>query len=129
MSTAEIIYQHLDAFTGGIEDFLAATADESYESKVYEPFHMTVMGGRTVTFGFYKEMGGDLCPDPEFKVTLRDSAADMGSLSVVTLLGSLHGAEDGNGEYCAEFLEDMVTRKKNGIMTLKDLVIYPKPGE
>ena len=32
MSTAEAIYRHLDAFTGGIEAFIAAVADEAYES-------------------------------------------------------------------------------------------------
>ena len=45
MSTAEDIYQRLDALTGGIEDFLNAIADETYEVEVYEPFHRTVMGG------------------------------------------------------------------------------------
>ena len=38
LTIAGAIYKHLDAFTGGIEEFLAATADETYESEVYENY-------------------------------------------------------------------------------------------
>ena len=125
MSVAETIYKRLDEFTGGIEDFLTNKADEVYES-VYEPFHMTVMDGRALTFGFYREMGGDLCPDPEFCLTLGSGEAVLDSLVTTTVLGSVYfGGGEGNGDYCAEFLEEMATRKKNGGMTLKDRVTYP----
>ena len=87
---------------------------------------MTALGDRTLTFGFYKEMGSDLWPDPEFRVTLGDSEAELYSMVALTLLGPVyekHG--DGVSSYCAEFLEEMVNRKQRGIMWLNDRVTYP----
>ena len=123
---AKAIYDHLDAFTGGIEMFLAETTDETYESDVYEPFHITALGGRYVTFGFFTEMNGDLCPDPEISVTLGNGEALLDSLSVQTFLGNLYqGGDGGNAGYCSEFLEMAVERKKNGTMKMTNRVTYP----
>lgn len=124
---SKAIYEHLDAFTGGIEKFLAETADETYESDVYEPFHMVVLGDRTVIFGFSVEMNGDVCPDPEISVTLGDGEALLDSLSVQTFLGNLYrGGDGGNAGYCSEFLEMAVERKKNGTMKMTNRVTYPE---
>lgn len=127
MTVAQDIYRHLDTFTGGIEGFLAAIADESYESEVYERFHMTVLGDRALAFGFYTDINGEQYPDPEFTVTLGDTEADLDSLFVMTFIG---GTTTGNIDeapgYCAEFLEEVVSRKNRGIITLKDRVT-PQP--
>ncbi len=109
MTLAQYIYKHLDTFTGWIEGFLAAIPNESHEPENCDSFKMTVFGDRALAFGFYTEINGDQYPDPEFRVTLGDTEADLDSLFVMTSIGGDNaGNIDEAPSYCVEFLEEML---------------------
>jgi hypothetical protein len=114
MDIAIMIYQHLDALTDGIERFLADWRDEVWHSEPYQPFHITVLPDRRILFGFRTDINGEQGPDPMFSVGLGEGRAILDGLVVDTLLGYFQGDVDGNGEYCASFLEEMVNRKRAG---------------
>jgi hypothetical protein len=114
MDAATMIYQHLDALTDGIERFLADGRDEVWHSEPYQPFHITALSDRRILFGFRTDINGEQGPDPMFSVALGDGKALLDGLVVDTLLGYFQGDVDGSGEYCAEFLQEMVRRKQAG---------------
>jgi hypothetical protein len=136
VSTAELVYQRLDELTDGIEAFLEAWRDEVWTGAPYMDFHITTLPpndhARRLMFGFRTEINGDQCPDPVFGVTLLtgEPRASFDDLIVDTLLGYFRGLEgyaEGNDRYCAEFLDEMVQRKRQGIFThVKGMSYYPE---
>jgi len=129
MSTAaERIYQELDQFTDGIEEFMAAGRDETWTSNIYVPLSVTWFSGRTVHVALNTEVNGDIVDDPGITVTLGDREADLSTMEMRTLMGAVLGMEnvpdlEANGEYLAELLHEMNLRKGKS-MHLSNRVEY-----
>ena len=124
------IYELLDTFTGGIERFLDEVTDDGYTSSAYNPFTCVTLYERRIEFGFWTEMGGDLCPDPVFVLTLGDGVALLETLEIRQLISLPgHTLTRADAEYCAEFLEEMCQRKQHGVMVPSHHVTYNPPQE
>jgi hypothetical protein len=124
------IYQALDQFTGGIEDFIQRGADETYKCPPYMDFGINVLMGRRVLFGFWKESdSGDMIPDPAISVTLSQGTADLDGLVFDNFMGYTKGIENGQADYTLEFLREMINRKEHFEMERVINAEYPEEGE
>jgi hypothetical protein len=79
-----------------------------YELEPYSTFYVEKPMPDQVSLGFYTEINGDLCPDPQ--VNLRRTGSTYSVICVDTMFMCHAGEDAGNIEYVEAFLDEMGRR-------------------
>lgn len=112
--TEQDLYRELDAITGGLESFLAESADETWRQEGYSLFTLTASPPNRLLFGFRTAYGMDsAAPDPIVQVKI-DRERQAAKIVLIDTLMGYRQETDGDLAYCVVLLEEMQRRRLAG---------------